>query len=516
MTSRVESELDLSSTTQFPVAQVDPSKVPVYPVIRLELRESGDDEWEALANGGVIATGGREEATRAALAHAAQAAEGRPGGAIRARLEGFDFGESGIVTSAGELVTDHAGPPAKSRRRFWVIGAAVLVVLAVAVSGLVWVVRSSPAWWSSTSAPVPTPSATPTQLPVQPPPGWSPVAAWSLPVGASSSTSQVATGEGLVFAASPEGGVVAVDEVTGVQKWVGELGSVMSGSSLTGGPVMSTVDGSPVVVAWTVDRLAAWSPATGAQVGAWSLPSDVSGVIADHSGVVVLTQRRHADVVTGRGLVGRVLPADATVVGAMPGAAIAVLGTGSAWAVSSPSVAGVGTPLEGPSGMAWSGAVGATSDVVVVAYSSPTDSASVVLRGFSPRSWAPLWTSKPIPAVQSSWVGAAAPLRVSPSRQWGVYGSTIVDLGTGGVTALPSDWSTSTLTEDSILGVTAQQVAVSNRAGKVLTTPPVVSAVGTPAPPAGVTSQGWALVVAQDGPSTALYAVPAVRTREDR
>lgn len=502
MTAGVESGAE---TTAPPV---DPSRVPVYPVVRLEVRQCGEDQWEALANGEEVLAGGRDEVLRAALAQAAQVADERPCGAVRVRLEGFDFGESGIVTSAGALVADSAGPPAKSSRRFWVVVAAVVTVLAVAVSGLVWVVRSSSVGWSSSPTVSPTPSATPTQLPVLQPPGWSPVAAWSLPVGASSSTAQVATGEGLVFAPAAEGGVVAVDAVTGLQKWARSLGSVMSGSSLTGGPVMSTVDGSSVVVAWTVDRVAAWEPATGKEVGEWSLPSDVAGVMADRSGVVVLTQRRHADVVTTRGLVGRVLPADAAVVGALADASIAVVGNGSAWTVTSETVAGVGVSLKGPKGLVWAGPVGSTSQVVVVAYSSPTDGASVVLRGFSPVTWEPLWDSKPAPAAQGSAVTGGAPLRVSPDGEWGVFGSTIVNLENGALSALPADWSTTSITDDSVFGVTGQRVAVADRGGKVDVAAPVLSGSGSPAPPVAVTASGWALIVAQDGPSTALYAVP--------
>lgn len=479
---------------------VDVSRVPVYPVVRLEMVEHGPDVVGRMDDT-LVAEGSRESVQAALVGRAATAAEARPGGVIRARLAGFELGEVGVVTAAGALLPmADARPSARPRRRFWVLLVVVAVVVGAAGGGLVTVGLRS-----RSVAPPPTSTATlsgpsPTQMPVLPPAGWASVARWSLPLSSSAASVTVLGGQAFMLGVDGSS-VIAVQAATGGRDW-----SVAVGAQLTGGPVIVGRDRDAVVAAWTTDHLTAWSPTTGAEVGEWSLPQGATQVAAAGAGLVLSGQGQHVFVFTGRVLEPRVVPAASTVVGVTSTGGLVTAAAGRVWLVTSSTVAGEGTAVSGPAGLPWAGVVGIAGDEVLVGYGVAAGSAAVI-RAFSLDGWVPRWTTPAVPAAQ--YVGSGtAPLKVSPSATWGIFGSTLLDLHTGQTRALPADWSTSVVGESLAFGTTNGGVGSVTLAG-AMTRRDVSSSAAVPVPPAAVTSDGVALVVAQDGPSAAVYAAPA-------
>jgi len=471
-------------------------RVPVYPLLRLEVR-GGEAEVEGMVDGVAVATGDGSSVRSAVVAVAAEAAGRRPCGAVRVRLAGFGLGEAGVVTASGELLSASLTAPVRSRRRLLLLLLAAALVVVMAAGGLLVVSRSGSVWWPSrqTRAVRVAPGPSPTQLPVVAPQGWSAVARWSLPLSAASSSSASAAAWGsLVFAPGGDGAsVVAVDAGSGRRVWSASVAKSVVGGSLAGGPVVLPMAGHPVVAAWTSDRFFVWEPATGAVVGAWPLPADTSAVSAAGSSAVVLGQGQHVEVFDGRALVSRVLPAGAAPVGGTADGVLIAAGDGHAWLVRSDRVAGPGTQLLAPAGVGWVQPVGLAGGVLVVAYSAAPE--SVVLRGFATSTWAPAWTSVPVPATRYATGGAGSSLLwAAPDGSWGIYGSTLLDLATGAARSLPADWSTSAIGASRAFGTTA---AASG------------SAPGSaPVAPAAVTGDGWALLVATDGSRSSVYAVP--------
>ncbi len=493
-------------------SKVDAHRVPVYPVLRLELRDVAD-RVEGLVDGLVVAHGERDIVSAAVLSAAASAAARRPGQAIRARLDGFSEGLEAVITAAGQLIVAPVDPPRRTRlrsRRGTALGVAFLVAVGGATAGLTWVATRS--GWSLGSRPAAvasSPAPQPTQMPVAVPPGWSPVAAWSRPLG-TSSPAAIASAAGLVFTPSEDSGaVVALNDHTGSQVWSSSLPGAVMGSNLTGGPVVIAGGGHALVVAWSSSQLVAWEPASGHRVGVWSLPSDASGVITTGAGVLVQGQGQHIGVLAAGRLQWRVLAAGSSAVGSTSTGDLIAAGAGQAWRTVSDRVAGAGVTLPAPAHLPWAGAVGVAGEDLVAAYSASPD--TVVLRAFSTSSWLPVWTSSPVPAAQfgsSDGSATSLPLWVSPSARWGLYGSSWLDLSTGAVKPLPADWSTSAIGTAVAFGTTTGGVGTVTSAGGVSVPAADVGSATTPTAPAAVTDAGMALVVAADGSTTSLYAVP--------
>lgn len=482
---------------------IDVSRVPVYPVVRLELRVD-DTGATALLNGEEVGSGDPAAAQQALLSAAAAIAAHRPSRAIRARLVGLGDAESGVVGADGQLLPFTPPAPRRSVRKVLLVwGVALLAV--TALFGLVQTAR----WAKQLSTPQPTPEAVytppPVQLPVLGPEGWSSVARWSIALPPSSSSSAVIAAAGLVYVVAEDGSsVVAVDASTGIRRWV-----LAVQDPITGGPVMIPRSPAPVIAVWTSKALVTIDATTGTSVGNWPLGVDLSQVTSLGAGVVATGQGQHAQVLAQEGLLDRVVPASAVPVGVTTDGSLVAAGAGRAWLVQSASVAGDGVTLDGPAGMHWVGAVGVARGQLVAAFSDTTTS-SVVLRAFALASWAPTWTTTPLPGGRYVGPGTGSPLMTSPDGTWGTYGSTLLDLGTGKSTALPADWTSTALGQRVGFGVTGGAVLAVTPDG-ARATPASVPGPGAPAVgPAAATDQGWALIVARDGAHRAVYAVPPV------
>lgn len=284
----------------------------------------------------------------------------------------------------------------------------------------------------------------------------------------------------------------------------------MPGSALVagavGGPVLAELDGREVLVAWSTSTVAAWEPQTGQSVGAWPLPEDGSTVVKVGATVIVTGQSRRVGVLTGGRLQWRVLSATAAPVGVTPAGSLIAAADGKAWKTDSEQLAGPAMTLQAPDGSSWSSVAGLAGRALVAAFAVSTE--EVVLRGFSTDTWTPLWTSKPVPVASGSTGTGVPPLWVAPGSGWGLYGASWVDLSTGSVKRLPPDWATASVGSGKAFGVVGGGVGVVSAAG-VFTAPPSSAVMGSPVAPVAASDEGVALIVANDGATSSLYAVPA-------
>ncbi|GAB3583017.1 hypothetical protein [Calidifontibacter terrae] len=481
---------------------VDIARVPVYPVVRLELRDEGE-QFTGLADGAPVGSGPDEGPVRDALiAHAAGVAANRPGvQAVRAIGTWGEGHYEMVVTGDGTVLDQTATEPGRGqqgRRRKWLPLALAGGVAIPALVAAVVTISSAPAETraATTSAAAPTRATpTPTQLPVQAPSGWSAVATWSTQTAdLSSGLTPAVAGDTVVVPTGDGSRVSGVNAITGGTVWTAKTGDPVSA-----GVTMSLLDGHPVAVATTSTSVFAWDPRSGAQRGKWALPSD-GAVRVTPSGVVIQGPGPHASIATGKGLQGRVLPAGASAVG-VSGTRLLVAGSQGVWTVSSDRVAGNPKPLPATKGLSWRGVVGQTSRGFVAAYGA-TDGTQVELHlvDFTGKT---VWASKPVPTDEGGDPAQPA-LRVAPSGTYGVYGTSVVDLTSGAAHALPASWQTTGL-GSVVYGVTEAGTAwVDPATGSVHT---AAAADGTePVGPVG-DAGGLALICTADGHQPMLYAV---------
>ncbi len=500
----------------------DAARVPVYPIVHLELRPSGVIEGtvDGYVNGTLLVSAMTESDARARLlGEAADAAARRPMAAIRVRLVGFgsdaprgrrsrrgaadEEAAEGIVTATGALSKAGAAKPSRRpRRRFVILASLVLVTTVAAVAGLVAVSKwaRSARGAAAAAAPVLATTPPPTQLPVLAPAGWSTVAAWSLPLPGAGTLTVSTAGERVWAPARDGSGVVCVEAASGRQMW-----ATSTSSRLVGGPALKVVGGRSLLVGWTSAAVLAWDPSTGIQQGEWPIPS--GGQVKWLGESLIVTQLgQHVFVFTGTDLVSRVVPAGAVPVGVTPEGALVAAAPARAWVITSSTVAGDGQPLAGPDGMAWSAAVAVVDRQLIAAYAPNAADTRVVLRSFGLGDWTPGWSSELIPG---SFGSLASPLQVSAGGDWGVYGSSALNLATGAAAALPNDWSTTGVSRDMAFGASGGVPLAVDRAGRLLGGPPLRGPrVGSVAAPVAATDGGMALVIATDGTEASVYAVP--------
>ena len=495
-------------------AQLDQvTSVPVYPVVRLELRELTGGLWSGLANGITVCDQADEQAARVVLlAQAAQAASLRPGGAIRVVAEGFNDETSDfVVTADGQMTPTGAPNENRSRRRVTAVASGIVAVVAAAGVTLTMVARAAP---SHPRTAVVAPSASATQLPVVPPPGYGAVAAWAAPVSFSGADA-VATADGLVFAPNADAsGVVALDAGTGVRRWQGTLagGSLGTPATMAGGPVVVGSGAAAMVMAWSVDHVAAWSATSGAAKGEWPLPA-AAQVVAYPLGVVAVGQGQHASVFTSSGMTERVIPAGAVVAGVTGDGGVVTVGDGRAWLVTSDAVAGDGVPLTAPRGTTVLGPLGVAHGVLVMAYSNPSGDA--VLTGFRVGTWRTAWSVDAGPATgfdTTSTGQTVSPALLEQGRQarWAIAGTELMD-ASGRMHPLPAGWVTTAISDQMAFGTTSSGLAVAYPDGRV--TSAASSGTATPVAPVAVDDAGHLFVVANDGDRTSLYALQSTGSR---
>lgn len=493
--------------------EVDVSRVPPFPVVRLELRQESDETWTGLVDGRKVAERvSFDESLGVVEGQAQQRARQRPSGMIRAIRTGFGLDEATdvVITSDGVVVPTTAPEEKKSLRGRWLFGAVVLLVAGGA--GAVIAVAAT----THHAAPKPAAAPSPAQLPVVPPPGFSAVAGWSVPVVATSSEqSSVATGSGEVFAVSSDGtALMGLDAGTGVQHWRSKFPVSSSGVTVSGGPVWVQQGSTQVVMAWTSDRIAAFDPATGHVVQSWSLPQGMSQVAAYPNGVVAGGVGQQVQLFTPSSSLQRVVPAGATVVGVGPdGTSVVAVGQGRAWQVSSPSVAGDGVALPTPKGMTLSGPMGVLGSTLVLAWAPTNETGSAWMQAVAVGDWHQQWLMKSpvsnLNASVSSGTTVATPKAVqAPNGSWAVLGPVLMDAH-GKAHGLPDGWSTTAINSSMAYGRTSQGTAVAHADGTVQqTNSATVNLTGESTSVGAADDAGHSFVVASNGAgSTQLYAL---------
>ena len=507
---------------------IDPSTVPYFPCVRIELRQaSPGGQVEGLVEGVVVATDPDVSVVRGAVvSEVAEQAAAREGAIRAVRTTGVGVDGSSwdqVITADGQVleVTAPTAPGSSGRPSPVVLGCAgFLLVLVLAVAGVVVVVSRHPAapmkaQVTRTVAPAPSP----TQLPVVGPAGSSSQAAWSVPLGTpTGSTATVGIDGQRVYAADAgHQSVAAYQSSTGRAAW-----SAKVDGPVVAGPMLAMIDGASRVVAATNDHVYAWVPGTGAKSGSWSTGLPGAGTVRlTGTGPVVGTDANHVRIVVGGQLVTRVVPADATPIAPGSAGSLIVAGApGQVWSVGSAQVAGSPIVLTAPAGTAFSAVVGSTSTRLVAAFTKTTSggSAQVVLRAFTVGSWAPLWTTVAIPSSQAALTGGGTlPLVVSPDGSWGIYGSTTVAMSSGTTAGLPTDWQTSCVGHGLAFGVSGGKVlaatptgltASSTAAARVTAASGAASGTSQVVPPQGG-GNGFAFIIASSGSNAALYAVAA-------
>lgn len=527
----------------------DPATVPAYPLVRVELRECGEEgEVEGVVDDVVVHTGrGSEPAREAVIAAAAEVASKRIGAvkAVRVRGVGLDgVAFRLVVTAAGEVFDlDKSGPDTKNRnsRRdrnnskngelrgsggtspakgsrvgrapslLFVVVVVLPVVLFVGgpVTALVW--RHAHSGGPAKVQPLPPP----VQLPVVPPAPYSDAAAWSQPLG----TAGYGTADGAQVVADADGIYVTRDTGSKLAAY-GPKGRLRwtytdLGGQVTEGPALATVGGRRVLEVATQTQLTLLNP-DGQLVGQWKIPSSAQGIRLTSTGPLVLADAVHAEVVAGGRLVSRVIPATGTPVAPTAGGAVLVVaGRGAqavVWTVASGQLAGSSALLAAPKGMTFAGVAGAADGQLVLAFQA-TDHAGaskVVLAAYrsadrsatgSVSSWRQEWVSAQVGSEYTGGPGdgsaADFPLAVAPTGSWGIYGAFVLDLLTGKVTGkLPADWKTSVVGDAQAFGAGSGRPLVVTPQG------PTAASLAAPQPPAQTT-----LVPPQAASGKAAYVV---------
>ncbi|MBO1768263.1 hypothetical protein [Allobranchiibius sp. GilTou38] len=513
----------------------DPARVPAYPQVRMSLvrgQVTVDEEPVTVPPGmtpqeaGVQLVAARAAAREGSIQAIRAIAEDEAGNTwpmvIDADGQVWPMTESwGSAEASG--ATQRNGQK-RTGVRVAVLGTAVVLV-GGGIAGVVLAHHGgAPAPHPAVTRTV-TPSATPTELPVAAPVGWSPQAAWSSAAVASvdatqQSASPVAVNGSLIYAVTTRGSgdlaLTALSTRSGAPVWIKDL----AGSSVAAGPALGRVAGVPVVMVATDTDVSVWS-LTGQRLGEWPVPTsgtDTAVVLTPAGPIIPRSQTTVSIVGLGGKLVTRALPPGGRAVAILPkDTLLATDGSGHAWRVTSPTVAGNPTTLPAPKG--WTGGTTvAVTDTTLIQQWTPTKATTtgtVLLRATALNGFRAGWTSESIDTQN-----AASPLLVSPSSTVGVLGFSVVDLHTGAVHPLPAGWTAQQAGDRVIWCSNAdQQTVAASTTGAPLggastgTTSTLSNANGStgatdPVTPAGLVGTS-ALVIGSADDTPRLYLLPS-------
>ncbi|SDL34432.1 PQQ-like domain-containing protein [Nocardioides sp. YR527] len=524
----------------------DPEQVPMFPLVRAQIRQTDEGELEGLVDDVSVGRNVELEPVRRSVVEAAAKAAAQKKGPMQTRairVRGISPDDSIfhlVVTASGEVyeTTDpttrtstgtasrsRAGrrqptgsapstAPRPARQRpagmfFLIIGLMVVLLLAFLGTPIMLMILRAQADDDGDRKPVP---PKPVQLPVVAPAPYEAVARWSIPLGTSSysSTSAPVTADGDRVYVVRDGGetVAAYDAETGVPGWK----NPNLDGTVTAGPVLADVDGEQVLTVATSSDLMLLDPSTGKPVGEWELGEAGAEVRMTPTGPIVLDDAGHARMVSDGDLVTRVIPATGTAVApTVDGGLIVVGAAGEVWTVTDTRVAPAPQSLVPPAGTAFSAIAGWSGSRLVLAYHATTDTGSnqVRLAGYTytTSGWRLGWTTGSIPTVYAT--GQEMPLASSATGTWGIYGSTSLDLETGTVAALPTDWATSAVGDERAFGTGAGKPLAAAPSGVLAESleapaPPLTSALTPPQASAGTAAY---VVASADSSTAVLYAL---------
>jgi len=460
-------------------AEIDGERVPL-----------GDDEADP-----------RSAATAVLVAQARRLRRGQ--GAIRAKVRAADSEVvwQAIVTAHGELFDATPAPGVArsgwSRWRRWRVlagvGAAV-VLLAVATVAVVASNRTPPPVLAATVPPPVT--GTPTPYPSLPPPGYGGQADWSAPITPGSVPLVAADGRIVTVTGTAGSPVLAVlDPATGAPVWSAALPRDASTASTGSGVHLSEIDAHPVVTAATSDGLDWWGMDGAHTSGSVSLPAGATVSFAGTSPLVTEPGQRAATISDGR-LVDRAVPAGAVALGATGDTIVAANSVGQVWRLGAATAQTPPSPVTVPT-PAGAGPLASIAGYAGLGTTTPVAHPEILVA-----SW---YTADPatqlvglIDATTNTAIGA--PLRVpatgitsvrwqpSPRNLLATVGTVLVDARDGVARALPTTWSSTSVTDTAAYGTRNSDRYLVTAAGQESPTGSGVIPIGVAGSRAVVTS----------------------------
>jgi len=418
-------------------------------------------------DGKPVPTGDSEQDPRAAatavLVAQARRLRGQQG-AIRATVRAADSDVvwQAIVTGGGELFDATPAPGAArsgwGRWRLLAVGLAVTALLAVATVVVVASNRTPPP--AVAAAAPPPPSGTPTPYPSLPPPGYGGQADWSAPIAAGSVPVLTADGRIVTVTGTAGSPVLAVlDPATGAPVWSAELPRAAASTSSGGGLHLSRIDGHPVVAVTASSTVHWWALDGEHTAGSVSLPSGASVSFAGDSPLVSEPGQRAATI-TGGSLVERAVPAGSVALGATGATIVAANSVGQVWrlgvgtADAPPPPVTVPTPAGAGALASITGYAGVSLDIAVahpellVASWYTTDSATQLVGLVDPLTDTAVGTPLRVPATSFGSGGG----QLSPHHLLSTLGPVLLDARDGVLHALPTGWSTTSVTDTAAYG----------------------------------------------------------------
>jgi len=337
-------------------APIDPAQVPVYPVIPIEVTADG----QALVYGRPIEVPPELTPAQAAIAEAATEAAMLPGmiEAVRVAATGPDGQVWQLVVTGQGHVLD-VTPQPEAPRPAWLMPAVVTAAVALLVGGVALgtgVFASAPAAPArAVPATVAAPLGAGANLPVPPPAGHSPRAAWSVAV--SRRADPVVGPDGTIVALTSDGRLAQLDPATGRALWSIPAPAGVSDLHLTylGGRLVLAAKTGDTITMWRlappglpVDGPSAAALAAGTQV---TIPKQGKVQWSPGSPLVVLPDQTGA-IVTASGSPLLDIPVGATAAATDGSTVLALDDTGSWWHLTPGQPLPAPTRLTPPTGTA--------------------------------------------------------------------------------------------------------------------------------------------------------------------
>ncbi|WP_159796657.1 hypothetical protein [Puerhibacterium puerhi] len=476
------------------MTQLDPDKVPLFPVVNIEVTETG----EILVDGNPVPGVPGQAPTATAIAAVAEMVRAQRLDAVRVRARSPEGRFQMVVAADGQAIDTTPTTPATprgGRRRpvlAAVVAASALGLVAATAAGVV-ALSDRPATTTAATASAPLPGAG-ANLPVLAPPGFAQKATWSLP--ADSRTTPLVSTDGSVVLLTAGRDLRTVDGDTGRVTW--------RGAGARDQLHLSQVDGRPVVATAGSQELSLWPLDLdgGGTVAATTLPIGARAEVTYlGSQPLVTLENQTVALLDGDGLTRRDVPVGATAVLAAPDGVVAV--GADAWWLITPDAEPQRHPLPKPEAAAGAPAVlsAAADDQLLVAWPTTDPHADVLALIDTGQGAIRAQATIPAGAIRDD----DQPLH-DPTGQSLVLGSVLVDYGPHPVIAHLGELEATAVHGRTVYGTLERAAATATLTdGEVHTT---TNDSGTTAVPPIAVTDDFAYVVTQKVDETYLYALP--------
>lgn len=363
----------------------------------------------------------------------------------------------------------------------------------------------------TTGKPTPSTSSPRNPLPGQAPAGWAQQATWSMQGLVDPVSPAVATLADRVFvaAADPTTGspaLVAVNAATGARVWARPL----TDGPVTQGPVVTPVNGKPSVMVVTASTVIVFDPAGKTPPARYKLPKFAVALFGTYGALFPVAGTNTVLLIEGSKLATKTIPAKTSPQGLMPGGkwVLASDNKGRVWVCTDAKSAPKKPThvLPGPATGTPGKTIGFAPGVLLNAFVSkttPTTSVPCVYR--LDKNFTPLWWVAPV----TTPVGPDT-YRLAPNGSWATVGNTWVSIRTGESRVISPTWQSYAVSQEYAWSESfPSNIATATNLG-VLATASVPDSRAVLRPVAS--TKGLALMVATQGKSSALFAVPRATT----